>query len=97
MYPLFLKESLCFSFDQKYTNYDKKNLLFVILDFFAVAFFCNSDGKPYILQLFQLGKWGPGPKVFPLFEKKCSCKLNIIALEIQETFGCFLLEKKQHS
>ena len=40
-------------------------------------------------------EWGPGPKVFPAFEKQCSCKLKVIALEdAGQLLARALLEKK---
>ena len=61
-----------------------------LLPFFAIA----NDLTIYTYSSFN-SEWGPGPKVFPLFEKKCSCKLKIIALEdTGQLLARFLLEQK---
>ena len=65
-------------------------LIFSLLPFFAIA----NDLTIYTYSSFN-SEWGPGPKVFPLFEKKCSCKLKIIALEdTGQLLARFLLEQK---
>ena len=65
-------------------------LIFSLLPFFAIA----NDLTIYTYSSFN-SEWGPGPKVFPLFEKKCSCKLKIVTLEdTGQLLARFLLEQK---
>ena len=52
------------------------SITLVVISFTAFA----ADLTIYTYSSFN-SKWGPGPQVFPLFEKKCSCKLKIVALE----------------
>ena len=67
-------------------------LVFSLLPFSAVA----NDLTIYTYSSFN-SEWGPGPKVFPLFEKKCSCKLKIVTLEdTGQLLARFLLEQKSH-
>ncbi len=65
-------------------------LIFLLLPFSAVA----NDLTIYTYSSFN-SEWGPGPKVFPLFEKKCSCKLKIVTLEdTGQLLARFTLEQK---
>ena len=65
-------------------------LIFSLLPFSAIA----NDLTIYTYSSFN-SEWGPGPKVFPLFEKKCSCKLKIVTLEdTGQLLARFLLEQK---
>ena len=67
-------------------------LIFSLLPFSAIA----NDLTIYTYSSFN-SEWGPGPKVFPLFEKKCSCKLKIVTLEdTGQLLARFLLEQKSH-
>lgn len=73
----------------------KKILLFnlLLLCFSNILF--SKELTIYTYSSFN-SEWGPGPKVFPIFEKKCDCKLKVIGLEdTGQLLARFLLEQKK--
>ena len=70
----------------------KKTLLFFIL---LINFATLSKSLTIYTYSSFNSEWGPGPKVFPIFEKQCDCKLNIISFsDTGQLLARFLLEQK---
>ena len=58
----------------------KKSFFFIVfLYFISITFLYSKELTIYTYDSFN-SEWGPGPKVFPLFEKKCHCVIKIVAL-----------------
>ena len=71
-----------------------KKFLLVLITFLISHLSFAKELTIYTYSSFD-SEWGPGPKVFPVFEKQCSCKLKVIALEdAGQLLARALLEKK---
>jgi thiamine transport system substrate-binding protein len=57
----------------------KSIFVFFVALFFGFAGFAK-ELTVYTYSSFA-SEWGPGPKIFPLFEKQCSCKLKVVGLQ----------------
>ena len=69
-------------------------VFFLYYNFSIFATTAKKELTVYTYSSFN-SEWGPGPKIFSTFEKKCSCKVKVISLEdTGQLLARALLEKK---